>query len=105
MLFFTDLRGFDLRGFGLWSVAAGTKSQVKQADVIMIGYPLDLETNKTVRRNDLELYEKVTTGNGPAMTWSMFAIGHLELGQEDKADSLHRKQFAHITQPFQVNIL
>ncbi len=29
-----------------------------------------------VRRNDLELYEPITTTGGPAMTWSIFAIGY-----------------------------
>ena len=78
-------------------------NQVKQADVILIGYPLDAEPNQDVRRNDLDLYETVTTSNGPAMTWSMFCIGHLELGQPIKAANMFHKQLLQATQPFQVS--
>lgn len=77
---------------------------MKQADVVLIGYPLNLEDNKTVRKNDLELYEKVTTSNGPAMTWSMFCVGHLELGQAEKATQLFQKQLLQTNQPFQVKL-
>ncbi len=36
---------------------AGTK--VKQADVVMLGYPLLYDMPANVRKNDLEIYEKV----------------------------------------------
>lgn len=75
---------------------------MKQADVVLIGYPLNLETDKEIRKNDLKFYEKVTTMNGPAMTWSMFCVGHLELGQTDKAADLFKKQLLQTNQPFQV---
>uniref|UniRef100_A0A3Q2CXJ3 Protein-glucosylgalactosylhydroxylysine glucosidase n=1 Tax=Cyprinodon variegatus TaxID=28743 RepID=A0A3Q2CXJ3_CYPVA len=42
---------------------------VKQADTVMLGYPLGLPMTPAVRRNDLEAYEPVTDPNGPAMTW------------------------------------
>ena len=80
-------------------------SRVKQADVVLIGYPLNLETNQETRKNDLELYEKVTTTNGPAMTWSIFCVGHLELGQTDKADELFKRQLLQANKPFQVSAM
>lgn len=52
---------------------------MKQADVILLGYPLLLSMPTWLRKNDLDIYEPVTDPDGPAMTWGMFAIGHLEL--------------------------
>ena len=42
---------------------------VKQADTVMLGYPLGLPMTPEIRRNDLEAYEPVTDPHGPAMTW------------------------------------
>ncbi|XP_034032237.1 protein-glucosylgalactosylhydroxylysine glucosidase isoform X2 [Thalassophryne amazonica] len=75
---------------------------VKQADTVMLGYPLGLPMSPEVRRNDLEVYEAVTDPLGPAMTWAMFAIGWLEHGEADKAQHLLQKCFNHIQGPFQV---
>lgn len=46
-----------------------TGHPVKQADTVMLGYPLGLQMSSQIRRNDLEAYEPVTDPNGPAMTW------------------------------------
>eukprot|EP00066_Takifugu_rubripes_P004399 XP_003967747.1 PREDICTED: acid trehalase-like protein 1 isoform X2 [Takifugu rubripes] len=75
---------------------------VKQADTVMLGYPLGFQMPLEVRKNDLEVYEPVTDPNGPAMTWSMFAIGWLELGDTEKAQLLLQKCFQNIQGPFQV---
>lgn len=102
---------------------------VKQADTVMLGYPLGLPMSVEIRRNDLEAYEPVTDPQGPAMTWvrhslccmvsaklmlsftllllfsslkSMFAIGWLELGEAEKAQHLLEKCFKNIQGPFQV---
>lgn len=52
---------------------------IKQADVILLGFPLGLTAfgNNTpaVRANDLDYYAKVTDPGGPAMTWGMFCAG------------------------------
>ncbi|XP_067943343.1 protein-glucosylgalactosylhydroxylysine glucosidase-like [Watersipora subatra] len=88
--------------FDGYSVTDPETSHVKQADVILIGYPLDAETNQSVRESDLDLYEKVTTKNGPAMTWSMFCIGHMEVGQPAKAAEMYERQLLQATPPFQV---
>lgn len=42
---------------------------MKQADVVLLGFPLMHSMSPEVRRNDLEMYEPVTDVNGPAMTW------------------------------------
>ncbi|XP_029378965.1 protein-glucosylgalactosylhydroxylysine glucosidase [Echeneis naucrates] len=75
---------------------------VKQADTVMLGYPLGLAMSPEVRRNDLKAYEPVTDPRGPAMTWGMFAIGWLELGESEKAQRLLEKCFSNIQGPFQV---
>ncbi|XP_056273539.1 protein-glucosylgalactosylhydroxylysine glucosidase [Pseudoliparis swirei] len=75
---------------------------VKQADTVMLGYPLGLPMSKKIRRNDLEAYEPVTDPNGPAMTWGMFAIGWLEMGEAEKAQHLLEKCYKNIQGPFQV---
>ncbi|XP_077066218.1 protein-glucosylgalactosylhydroxylysine glucosidase isoform X1 [Siphateles boraxobius] len=77
-------------------------SRVKQADVVLLGYPLTLPMTPEVRRNDLETYEAVTDPLGPAMTWGMFALGWLELGEAEKAQKLLQKCFKNIQKPFQV---
>ncbi|XP_068170245.1 protein-glucosylgalactosylhydroxylysine glucosidase isoform X2 [Antennarius striatus] len=75
---------------------------VKQADAVMLAYPLGMLMSPEVRRNDLELYEPVTDPYGPAMTWSMFAIGWLEIGEAEKAHRLVERCFKSIQGPFQV---
>ncbi|KAI5100317.1 protein-glucosylgalactosylhydroxylysine glucosidase, partial [Silurus meridionalis] len=77
-------------------------SEVKQADAILVGFPLGFPMSPEVRRNDLEFYEAVTDPLGPAMTWSMFAVGWLELGESEKAEGHLKKCFKNIQGPFQV---
>ncbi|XP_059704622.1 protein-glucosylgalactosylhydroxylysine glucosidase isoform X2 [Haemorhous mexicanus] len=75
---------------------------VKQADVVLLGFPLMHPMSAEVRRNDLEMYEPVTDPAGPAMTWSMFAMGWLELKELQRAWSQLEKCFSNITEPFKV---
>ena len=84
-----------------------TGTVVKQADVILLGFPLMVNMSQRVRQNDLLYYESykgrdVTDPNGPAMTWGMFAVGWIELGNMTKANQLFQKSFANIQQPFKV---
>lgn len=43
--------------------------EVKQADVVLLGYPVPFSLSPQVRRKNLEVYEAVTSPQGPAMTW------------------------------------
>jgi len=74
----------------------GTK--IKQADTILLGYPLLFGTNSStaaeVRKNDLDYYQTVTDQNGPAMTWSMFSIGYGDVGEDDKAASFFSRGYS-----------
>jgi len=81
-------------------------SQIKQADVVLIGFPLMYEgpsMSKDVRKNDLLFYENRTRINGPAMTWGMHAIGHIEIENYKKADELLDRSFSlYVKEPFNV---
>ncbi|KAK2553759.1 Protein-glucosylgalactosylhydroxylysine glucosidase [Acropora cervicornis] len=63
--------------------------EVKQADAILIGYPLMYEMDK-------QLYEERTDPDGPAMTHSMFAIGWLDIGDKKRAERPFVKNYANI---------
>ena len=75
---------------------------VKQADVILLGYPLMFNMTKEVRQNDLMIYEPRTDPNGPAMTKAMFAIGWLELGNDRNASTSFRESYQNLREPFKV---
>ncbi|XP_063691266.1 protein-glucosylgalactosylhydroxylysine glucosidase-like [Bolinopsis microptera] len=62
---------------------------IKQASVVLLGYPLGVSMDPDVRRNDIIEYEKCTD-RGPGMTYSMYSIGMLELGQLDTAAELFK---------------
>ncbi|XP_062577761.1 protein-glucosylgalactosylhydroxylysine glucosidase-like [Saccostrea cucullata] len=76
-------------------------TQVKQADVILLGFPLMLNMPHSTRKKDLQIYEAVTPG-GPALTWSMFAVGNLEIGNIDKASTQFTGQLLNVAKPFNV---
>ncbi|XP_078315125.1 protein-glucosylgalactosylhydroxylysine glucosidase-like isoform X2 [Crassostrea virginica] len=76
-------------------------TRVKQADVVLLGYPLMFTMTEATRRNDLRVYEAVTS-NGPAMTWSMFSIGNIEIGNTVKASIQFLRQLNNAAKPFNV---
>ena len=80
---------------------------VKQADAILLGYPLGVlgggGGGGGVRERDLDYYSARTDPSGPAMSWAMYAIGYLEAGRVDEAHKyLNRSFMDYITQPFGV---
>lgn len=86
-------------------------TQVKQADTIMaFGYPLSewknalapADVDPVATANDLTYYESVTNPGGPAMTWSLFAMGWLDRGNPDKALALFGRGYANAQKPFQI---
>eukprot|EP00339_Tiarina_fusa_P023271 CAMPEP_0116998440 /NCGR_PEP_ID=MMETSP0472-20121206/1510_1 /TAXON_ID=693140 ORGANISM="Tiarina fusus, Strain LIS" /NCGR_SAMPLE_ID=MMETSP0472 /ASSEMBLY_ACC=CAM_ASM_000603 /LENGTH=368 /DNA_ID=CAMNT_0004697591 /DNA_START=409 /DNA_END=1515 /DNA_ORIENTATION=- len=52
---------------------------IKQADVVLLGYPLLYPMSHIVRENDLNYYSAITSQRGPAMTWSVTSIGYREV--------------------------
>lgn len=51
------------------SACPSTGEEVKQADVVLLGYPIPFHLSPHIRRKNLEIYEAVTSPKGPAMTW------------------------------------
>lgn len=79
-------------------------TSIKQADVVLLGFPLMWPMTENVRRNDLLTYEPLTRPDGPAMTWSMHAIGFLELKDFDLAEQLFRRSYeTYVRAPFNVS--
>ena len=69
---------------------------IKQADVVLLASVLRYNMSEAVRAADLTAYEPVTDPNGPAMTWAMHAVGHLQLGQLAEAARLFNRSFANV---------
>ncbi|GAM42167.1 acid trehalase [Talaromyces pinophilus] len=53
--------------------------KVKQASVALMNYPLEYQISEEHARNDMAYYSSVNTADGPAMTWSIFAISEAQL--------------------------
>lgn len=76
---------------------------IKQADVVLLGFPLMWPMSGKIRRNNLLAYEPLTRADGPAMTWSMHSIGFTELGDFGKAEQLFRRSYeTYVRSPFNV---
>lgn len=79
------------------------REQIKQADAVLLGFPLQYNMNISTRLNDLTYYESVTRKDGPAMTWSMHTIGHLRLDDDAKAGEVFDKSYeGYVREPFKV---
>lgn len=99
---------------GLIREYSGYSGQVvKQADAIMLGYPLsswaesftdvpNLVINQTTQIANLHYYANRTASNGPAMTWSLFSIGYLDAGLRTSAQSNFERGYANAQPPFYV---
>lgn len=66
---------------------------VKQADVVLLHFPLGMEMSEEIRRNDLEFYSARTDAHGPAMTWGMHSIGYLDLQDYPQAAKFFNMSF------------
>ncbi|XP_021701920.1 protein-glucosylgalactosylhydroxylysine glucosidase isoform X2 [Aedes aegypti] len=77
---------------------------IKQADTVLLGYPLQYPgMGASTRSNDLRFYESVTRRSGPAMTWAMHAISHLDLGELEKGSQLFDQSYKkYVREPFLV---
>mmetsp|Transcript_113316 Transcript_113316/g.225683 ORF Transcript_113316/g.225683 Transcript_113316/m.225683 type:complete len:1175 (-) Transcript_113316:84-3608(-) len=80
----------------------GDKAEVKQADTILLSFPIGFHMESNVLRNDLEFYESITDQHGPAMTWSLFAIAWLSVGDYSRSISHFRRGYANAQPPYNV---
>ena len=76
--------------------------KIKQADVVLLGYPLQVPMPADVRENDLAYYAERTYAKGPAMTYAMHAVGWLELGNTSMATEAFERSHANMRAPFKV---
>ena len=79
---------------------------VKQADVVLLGFPLmfqNTERDRRARENDLNIYRDVTDPDGPAMTWAMFSIGYREVGDSRQHEEMFLQSYMpYVHEPFKV---
>lgn len=75
-------------------------TQIKQADAILLAYPLQSGMAVTTKRNNLNIYANATRDSGPAMTWSMHALGHLDIGDVPSEPQFNRTFLPYIRKPF-----
>jgi trehalose/maltose hydrolase-like predicted phosphorylase len=72
---------------------------IKQADANMLAYPLQIETDTTSIRKDLDYYEKKMDKNGPAMGYSILSILYARLGNPEEAYRLFKKAYVPNKRP------
>eukprot|EP01112_Ceratiomyxa_fruticulosa_P019155 TRINITY_DN6223_c0_g1_i2.p1 TRINITY_DN6223_c0_g1~~TRINITY_DN6223_c0_g1_i2.p1 ORF type:complete len:666 (-),score=109.08 TRINITY_DN6223_c0_g1_i2:5-2002(-) len=76
---------------------------IKQADVVLLAYPLMFPMTETVMKNDFTYYLNKTDVNGPAMSFAVYLIVWLQLnGDSDTADELFKKSYVNIQPPFYI---
>jgi protein-glucosylgalactosylhydroxylysine glucosidase len=76
---------------------------IKQADVNLLAYPLDIISDRAQIERDLKYYEPRMSSNGPAMGNSVLATLYSMLGDSEKSYSLFIKSYkANEVPPFGV---
>ncbi|MCU0445662.1 MAG: glycoside hydrolase family 65 protein [Microscillaceae bacterium] len=68
---------------------------IKQADVNLLAYPLQIVSDKATIEKDLKYYEAKMDPRGPAMGPSVMSILHHRLGNADKAYELFLKSYKY----------
>ncbi|WP_340063672.1 glycosyl hydrolase family 95 catalytic domain-containing protein [Ascidiimonas aurantiaca] len=66
---------------------------IKQADVNLLTYPLDVVTDPEIVVKDLAYYEPKLSPEGPAMGQSIFAVIYARLGNADEAFRLFKRSY------------
>lgn len=66
---------------------------IKQADVNLLAYPLDVVTDRAQLEKDLKYYEPRMSANGPAMGNSVLSTLYSRLGNPEKAYALFVKSY------------
>lgn len=73
--------------------AAYTGARIKQADVNLLSYPLNIVSDRASILRDLEYYEPRLAKEGPAMGKSIFAVLYARLGDVENAFRLFRASY------------
>ena len=61
-----------------WNRSATPPHLIKQADTVMMYYPLNVKANASTKRNDMRYWASVTDPHGVAMTYGIHAIVRLQ---------------------------
>ena len=72
---------------------------VKQADVNLLAYPLNLITDENIIRKDLAYYAVRMDENGPAMSHSILAVICSRLGEKEKAFEYFQRAYVPNKRP------
>ena len=72
---------------------------IKQADVNLLSYPLDVVSDREAILRDLRYYEPKLSPEGPAMGKSIFAVLYARLGDADNAYRLFKESYVPNSQP------
>jgi len=66
---------------------------IKQADVNLLAYPLELITDENIVKRDLEYYEPLISKEGPAMGLSVLSVIYARMGNSEKAFDLFKRSY------------
>ncbi|CAE8603635.1 unnamed protein product [Polarella glacialis] len=72
---------------------------IKQADVVLMSYPLEVPMSRSTQRNDLSIYSAAFDPGGVAMTWAIHAISARDIGNEDLAAGYFRHGWSDYAKP------
>lgn len=72
---------------------------IKQADVNLLAYPLELVSAKESILKDLNYYEPRIAKEGPAMGYSIFSVLYARLGDADRAYELFKRAYVPNKRP------
>lgn len=74
---------------------------IKQADVNLLSFPLDIISDPDQIKKDLDFYEPRIDPNGPAMGFSLFTVLYARMGNIDKAYQIYKKSHEpNLKKPF-----
>ncbi|TAG56909.1 MAG: glycoside hydrolase family 65 protein [Cytophagales bacterium] len=74
---------------------------IKQADVNLLSFPLDIISDPAQIKKDLDYYEPRIDPNGPAMGYSLFTVLYARMGNIDKAYQIYKKSHEpNLKKPF-----
>jgi len=76
---------------------------IKQADVVLLHYPWEMEMTEEIQKNNLEYYSNRTDIGGPAMTWGIHSIGYKDLLEFELAGKYFLKAYQNnMKKPFYI---
>lgn len=68
--------------------------EIKQADVNLLAYPLEIVSDRAQIEKDLKYYEPRMSPSGPAMGYSVLATLHSKLGNPEKAYEVFSRSYS-----------